>query len=120
MAMKAYVWEGPGVLRNYGSGKAVVIAETVAEAWMELKALDERAYYQLRLGNSYITSEHEYNQAYENVHKRGDPYGDAEYLTPAPGFPKTPKELSLGVKTRYSRDPDRVQEFFGMVCWGGE
>lgn len=95
LRLSAYVWEGKGVLQNYGSGRAIVLAESIGEAWMRLKSLDEAAYYQLRTGKTSVRRELDL------------PLADPEDLIPEPGFPKQPKEIPL-------------DKFNGLVAWGSE
>jgi hypothetical protein len=69
---RLYLWRstfGNGhrpILKQYRPGVAVTTATSEREAWDNLRATDERAYWQLKLGHWYITDQADYDRSDED------------------------------------------------------
>ncbi len=60
--LKLYVWEGTNVLQRYGTGLAVTVANSVEEAFENLKKEEYGAWADLYLGYRYCFDEYDMQQ----------------------------------------------------------
>lgn len=60
--MKIYVWQGEGVLQDYGSGMVIVAAESPEQAWERLHREQPRAYWQLQIGAKHCEDDEDAQQ----------------------------------------------------------
>lgn len=96
--MKAFVWQGGDVVRDYSSGMVVVIAENEAGAWDKLRQAHLRAFVQLVTGHHFCVDHPEELDHYWE-------YLEEDEII-KPGFPILPEAYD-------------INDLPVLVQWGG-
>ncbi|AXQ69913.1 hypothetical protein HOU03_gp355 [Caulobacter phage CcrSC] len=97
--MRAFIWQGGDVLRNYRSGLVVVLAPDEPAAWEKLRQQNLAAFVQLLTGHKFSLDEPGDLDFY---------WGDLdEDEKVKPGYPILPQVYDVGAAPV-------------AVCWGGD